>query len=146
MAKHGQAYRKIPFLPVQKNKWNFCHLIFVLAWHILKEFCGFFFCGSFTISTLQGLTQKTLQQSWSNFFAVLGNSVMYTPQYKSSNDTGKLGQQCPAHAILANTSYLSVARFLTILRLLVKKPMFPLFPGQPILWSTCQHYQWDFPY
>lgn len=52
---------------------------------------------------------------------------MYTPQYKSSNDTGKLEQRCPAHAILTNTSYLSVTGFLTVLgplRLTVKKQCF----------------------
>lgn len=56
---------------------DFCPCL--IFWHILKGFCGFFFCGSFTISTLQGLTQKAFQQSWSNFFTALRKfSNVYT--------------------------------------------------------------------
>lgn len=163
MTKHHYAYSKISFLPVYKNKCNFCHLLFVLVWfvwHILKGFCGFPFHVLFwqflRVSTLQSATLRNspeLIRLLCSFrkFSDAYTMVQIQPLYREIREVF-----CQAHAILANTHYL-VVYCLSVIRVFdcsgsfvshtkVNRAVLPLFPGQPILWGTCQHYQWDSPY
>ena len=78
---------------------------------------------------------------------------MHTPQSKSSRYTGKsfvkhmLFQQIPAiwlYSIFQQSDFLTAPGLVSHTK--VNRAVLPLFPGQPVLWGTCQHYQWDFPY